>query len=33
VRVAWTNFQATADGFTCPSWWQDQWADWGVERR
>jgi TolB protein len=29
VRVAWTNFTATADAWTCPSWWQDESPDWG----
>jgi hypothetical protein len=29
VRVAFANFSATADGWTCPSWWQDSSPRWG----
>jgi dipeptidyl aminopeptidase/acylaminoacyl peptidase len=28
VRVGFTNFSATADGWVCPSWWQDHSPDW-----
>jgi TolB protein len=28
VRVALDDFQVTASGFECPSWWRDSGADW-----
>ena len=28
VRVAYDDFEVTADAFECPSWWRDSGADW-----
>ena len=31
-RVAYDNFQFNSGAFTCPTWWDDAWPDWGTSR-
>jgi hypothetical protein len=31
-RVAYDNFQFSSGAFTCPTWWDDAWPDWGTSR-
>jgi TolB protein len=33
VRIAWSDFSATADALACPDWWQDVGPSWGEAAR